>query len=175
MFFKKMTSWVCAAVLAAVLGQTSVVKALDLDVDAEIVSGITLLMVDPLTFGLIEGGLAGSILIPSDGSASTNIGANTLGGLEQRGLITVNAPNASDVRVSMVNTSITNTTDTMPVDFPTCTADGNGTNSSTAGQCEFTMSGTSQDVGIGATLTVAGAESAGLYTGIMVVTANFFP
>ena len=153
-------------------------QAVDLNVDAEVVTVLTVSEVNALDFGrFATAGLGGDVTFNAGGSISADADITLLGG-EQIGLVSVTAPASANVTVDVVGTTLTaqGGSGGAPMNIVgNCQGPNGGALGSNNGFCQFTSTGGVQNIEVGGVLSVNAAQAPDVYAGTMTVTANFTP
>lgn len=179
MWQKKLLLWTGVSVFAAMMGLTTAASAqVNLPVQAEVLDALVVTPGADLNFGAFVPDIGGDIVVNPDGVTATTTTGPVLFGTDARGTVTVTGTGTSAVQVMV--TVVTPPTEaggtTMTLSNLTCGSDDTVA-SYGAVPCSFNMPaggpGTSTNVGIGGTLTVAPAQTVGTYTGVVAVTAAY--
>lgn len=130
--------------------------------EVDIVAPVTITAGNKLDFGVVAvGTTGGTVAIPNSADTRTCAAALTCVGTVSRGSFTVNATSGYTVALTVPATvSLTSGANTM-----------SATLSPSATTLAFT--GSAQTLFVGGTLTVAGSQAAGTYTGTYNVTADY--
>ena len=169
---KKINSFILAMLLVVTTG--SYVQAANLNVDADVVSVLTVTPITSLDFGQFATAGAGGDVTFDAATAITAAPDITLLGNEQGGVVTVSTSGAGNVTVTVVGTVLGGPGVDMPL-VGNCQGPG-GSLGTDNGSCTFAAPGAGlQTIDVGGVLTVNAGQASGAYSGTLDVTANFFP
>lgn len=175
-FNKFLAMGAAAAVLTVGIGAHQAQAVTDtLDVDAVIVEAIVLDCHTPLDFGNLDSAAAGVVTVTTIGGRSSTTPSNLVaGGSHNAGVCGLDGEDGLVVDLNIPDGTLDNTTtpgDTLAVDNYTLagTAVAGGPN-----DWDVTLqAGGSEDLDIGADLTIAGGEDPGIYQEVLTITATY--
>lgn len=144
-------------------------------VSAKIIATISIDGVINMSFGDLTND--GGTVVLSTGGAITNDGTRAVGGTIAAGAFTVNGASGEGFRLKITATALTNTTgvgaETMAISAIKVKQESGSDVAMVTDGLAVTLDSADEDFKIGASLTVASSQVAGVYTGTMSVVAAY--